>query len=119
MIFNAFPCAPVSWQPELDHLYVATAPQWNGEYTRRSDLGPLVRHCAGCGAEDPFIWRSRRGYHLLLHTLGGGGGGAVGGVAFSKDGLTWSSHPDSISSLNPPYPDTVSWANGSSTQFHR
>ena len=37
-------------------------------------------------AEDPFVWRSARGYHLLLHSLGGGGGQAVGGVAFSKDG---------------------------------
>merc|ERR1712232_1462324 len=102
-----------------DHLYVATAPHWNGEYTPRDDVGPLVRRCAGCGAEDPFVWRSKRGYHLLLHTLGGGGGQAVGSVAFSKDGITWSSHPDSVSSANPPYPDTVLWANGSSTRFYR
>lgn len=43
LVFNAFPCAPTPWRPAVDQLYLATAPHWSGPYTRRDDLGPIVR----------------------------------------------------------------------------
>lgn len=43
LVFNAFPCAPTPWRPAIDQLYLATAPHWFGPYTRRDDLGPIVR----------------------------------------------------------------------------
>lgn len=119
MVLNAFPCAPVAWTPEVDHLYLVTAPHWDGEYTRQDSLGPLMRKCPGCGAEDPFVWKSKRGYHLLLHTLGSSGGPAAGSLGFSLDGFNWSSHPDSVYAAEPPYPDSVTWTDGTSDTFYR
>ena len=56
-VFNAFPCAPTPWHPSVDQLYIATAPHWSGAFTRRTDIGPIVRrpgYSSGTeGAEDP------------------------------------------------------------------
>ena len=39
------------------------------------------------GCEDPFLWRSQRGYHMLLHNFQGPQGPSA--MAFSVDGREW------------------------------
>jgi len=69
--------------------------------------------------EDPYLWRSARGVHMLLHTQGGADGRrwpdheTRGAVAFAPgDGTNisaWRVSP------NPAWTANVSWSNGSST----
>ena len=69
-----------------------------------------------------FIWRSARGYHLLLHALGrapGQGGSTQGasGLAYSRDGLDWSwvAGSDGDGGGRPVYSPNVSWSDGSAS----
>ena len=40
--------------------------------------------------EDPFIWKTERGYHMLMHYLGSSDQDSdVGTIAWSIDGLSW------------------------------
>lgn len=68
--------------------------------------------------QDPFIWRTSRGYHLLLHSLGrapGSSGGSTqgaGGLAYSKDGLEWTWVNGSDSLQGAVYSPNVTWSDG-------
>ena len=69
--------------------------------------------------EDPYLWRSARGVHMLLHTQAGANGKGWpdrktrGAVAFAPgDGTNISAWRVS---LNPAWTANVSWSNGSST----
>ena len=69
--------------------------------------------------KDPYLWRSARGVHMLLHTQGGANGKSWpdkktrGAVAFAPgDGTNISAWRISA---NPAWNATVSWSNGSST----
>ena len=68
-------------------------------------------------AEDPFLWRDKRGnFHCLFHGIDGNGGFRcylngtgcdVGRHAFSSDGLRWR-----VSLDRPAYSTTIQWSNG-------
>lgn len=129
LIFNAFPCAPTPWRPSIDQLYLATAAHWSGPYHRRAE--PIVRRPGFAGgtegAEDPFIWRTSRGYHLLLHALGrapapsspGGSTQGAGGLAYSKNGLDWTWVNGSDSPLGAVYSPNVGWSDKTTTRLTR
>ncbi|KAH8703039.1 hypothetical protein BGW36DRAFT_422620 [Talaromyces proteolyticus] len=49
----------------LEQIGVASAPNFTGPYTRAHDY-PIFPS----DAEDPFVWRDKRGnFHLLMHSL--------------------------------------------------
>ena len=73
-----------------------------------------------------FIWRSARGYHLLLHALGrapGQGGSTQGasGLAYSRDGLDWSwvAGSDGDGGGRPVYSPNITWSDGSADGLTR
>lgn len=66
-------------------------------------------------AEDPFLWRSLRGYHIVFHRMDYADGPWVpgsGGLAVSVDGVHWVACPTPI------YTTTVQ-LNGTVTSFAR
>lgn len=106
----------------MDQLYLATAPHWAGPYTRHDNLGPIVKRPGHGGAEDPFVWRSKRGYHLLLHSLGGeiNGTQRVGGMAYSMNGTHWVWVVDSDrQDHGSVYPADVTYTDGTSERLTR
>ena len=94
---------------------VAVAATWRGPYTR---TGPTARHML-FAAEDGALYADRRGHlHMLVHRFasanGSTAGSAVGGHAWSADGITWAYAEDSTA-----YTTAVRWENGTSTQLYR
>lgn len=108
-----------------DRIGVTRATSWDAEYVRAADL-PIFGHCGNytssggaqtnctaedwsrlkpgkwvCDdcvgwAEDPFLWASGRGFHLLTHNLHGIGGRATPwwvGMAYSEDFVHWRYSP--------------------------
>ena len=63
------------------------APHWTGPYTR---MGVKIfgEHADN---EDPFLWRSERGVHMLMHSMlkDHDNKKKRGGYAFSTDGFEW------------------------------
>ena len=49
---------------ELETVGLLRAPSWDGPYTR--DGVPLFGE--GSDNEDPFLWTSTRGVHMLMHS---------------------------------------------------
>ena len=81
-------CAPVhNWTASLGR----SRPEW--DY--------VCDECVGW-AEDPFLWSTDRGYHLLTHNLHGAGGRSTSpiawwvGYAFSPDFIHWKYSPDPV-----------------------
>ena len=79
-----------------------------------------------CFAMRRFIWRSARGYHLLLHALGrapGQGGSTQGasGLAYSRNGLDWSwvAGSDGDGGGRPVYSPNITWSDGSADGLTR
>jgi hypothetical protein len=97
-------------------LAVARAPSWDAPlFTSLAE--PLIAGLVG--QEDPFLWRSARGWHMLSHAMGAPGGG-VGGLFASLDGVAWVQAP------HPAYTTTVNmtgpgWggAGGAAVTFSR
>jgi hypothetical protein len=75
-------------------------PGWQGPYTLNS-VNPVTPEHWWCVAgmdEDPFLWRSDRGFHLIMHGM------CPTGVlqahyAFSKDAISWTTSPRCFFSL--------------------
>lgn len=95
----------------LETIGLATAPHWSGPYTLL-DPAPVL----GCDAsphksEDPFLWKSGRGWHLLVHNQQGPEG--VSAYAYSPDARNWTLSP------NTPYTTRVDYADGTSETLGR
>ena len=98
LAFQAQPCDP----PEHQHwalVGVAFAAAWDAPFSLVSP-DPVTPHnyskyhpvCVAGIDEDPFLWRSERGFHLLTHGM------CPSGVRqahykFSEDGVTWRTSP--------------------------
>ena len=75
--------------PHGSHLALATAPSAKGPFTLVAPGGAQWAPGVGTqGAEDPFTWRNKRGFHMLYHM------GPHGRHAFSLDGLQWEGYND-------------------------
>ena len=89
----------------LETIGLARADHWRGPYTllateavlRNPDGTP--HHC-----EDPHLWRSERGWHLLTHNQQGPQG--VSSYGYSTDAVTWHLSPLT------PYNCTVAYTDG-------
>jgi len=90
-------------------LGIASAPNWKGPYTRLSN-NPIFE-CDG--AEDPYVWQDTDStYHILFNDKWEDSQ-AVGGHAYSTDGLHWTFANTKAYTL------TVKWTNGTSSTMHR
>ena len=94
---------------------IAAAPAWDGPYRR---VGLSVSR-ALFAAEDGALYMDRRKrFHMLVHRFaalnGSTAGSAVGGHAWSLDGIEWHFDQDSVA-----YTTAVSWQNGSHSSLYR
>ena len=71
---------------------------------RNADGTP--HHC-----EDPYLWKSKRGWHLLTHNQQGPQG--VSSYGFSVDGHNWTLSPKT------PYQASVTYSDGSTQNVGR
>jgi hypothetical protein len=62
-----------------------------------------IHHC-----EDPFVWKSERGWHLLVHNQQGPQGESA--YAYSLDGFDWTLSPTT------PYDCTLTFTDGSTAE---
>lgn len=100
----------------LEQIGVATAPVFTGPYTRAHDY-PIFPN----DAEDPFVWRDKRGnFHMLMHSLdsadnGVGSGPKVGrhGYARNWDG-EWTYNNETLA-----YSTYVEFTDGTATNYSR
>lgn len=103
--------------PRLASLIgVAVAPSWRGPYGRAGAYGgPISNQDYPFDEnEDPFLWRTTRGFHALFHanTWGDSRGAAApvatsaGRLAFSTDGVVWEY------ARSPAYNATIRFSNG-------
>ena len=60
-------------------------------------------------SEDPMLWLSHRGWHLLTHSYGQ----SISSYAYSKDGLTWTVSPSA------PYNWTIFYTDGTSADLNK
>ena len=111
--FNAGFCHPTA-HGMLETVGLARAPGWRGPYTLLAAPTPGGAVFGGGPrapahrCEDPFLWRSKRGYHLLVHNQQplSGDGTEVSALGFSEDGFAWRMAPRA------PYDCTVRYADG-------
>jgi hypothetical protein len=91
-----------------EDIGVAIAPSWNGTYalvTGAPIAIPPPWCIAGLG-EDPFLYRSARGFHLLIHGMCYAIFNAI--HAFSLDAVTWFLSPEAPYSYAVNYTDAAS-----------
>eukprot|EP00756_Hemistasia_phaeocysticola_P009569 Hpha_TRINITY_DN14918_c0_g1::TRINITY_DN14918_c0_g1_i1::g.142967::m.142967 len=102
----------------------AAAPSWRGPYDmiEGPEHGPISTFQYPYEEnEDPFLWRTSRGWHALLHSNTWQDSRSkkweqsvwVGRYAFSKDGRNWTFSPV------PPFGSKVQWENGTYGVFER
>ena len=110
----AFQMQPQDSSKHWELVGVATASSWRGPFTLVSPDpvtpgGPL---CVAGRDEDPFLWQSPRGYHIVTHGMCPT---AVhqAHYKFSLDGITW------VTSPRQTYPYRVDYADGGSTALLR
>jgi len=76
-----------------EDIGVALAPAWNGTYalvTGEPIATPPPWCVAGLG-EDPFLWQTPRGFHMLIHGMCYAIFNAI--HAYSEDGVAWALSP--------------------------
>ena len=69
--------------PGCTLIGLARAPAWDATYEIVG--GPIVRF----QQEDPFIYKTSRGFHAVFHNMDPWPSSRTGRHAFSEDGLTW------------------------------
>ena len=92
-------------------LGVATAPSIEGPYTVLNDKQPILQISGEREAEeDPFLWKDRKGFHIIFKDHKGLYTGEKGGgvMAHSKDGISWKVDRDAKA-----YSRTVEYEDGS------
>ena len=67
---------------------LVSAAKWDQDPYIRDDDGNLLFPGVN-GLEDPFIWKSSMGYHMLLHSFNQPQNTDVGTIAWSVDGFNW------------------------------
>jgi hypothetical protein len=90
----------------LETIALIHAPHWSGPYTLL-DKEAVLRNSDGSphGCEDPHLWKSERGWHLLVHNQQGPMQESA--YAFSLDGVTnWTLSPTA------PYDCTITYTDG-------
>eukprot|EP00750_Incisomonas_marina_P027046 INCI6097.2.p1 GENE.INCI6097.2~~INCI6097.2.p1 ORF type:complete len:463 (+),score=53.84 INCI6097.2:337-1725(+) len=102
LAFNAGFC-----HDTLETIGLASAPHWTGPYTLL-DSEAILRNDDGTPhrCEDPHLWKSERGWHLLVHNQQGPQQEAA--YAFSLDAKTWTLSPVA------PYDCTLNFTDGTS-----
>lgn len=97
--FNAGYCSN-----KIETIGIATAPHWSGPYNLLSLVPILGDPTKPHRCEDPFLWKSERGWHLLTHNQQGPQG--VSSYAFSEDAIHWTL------SSNTPYNCVIQYSDG-------
>eukprot|EP01084_Bolivina_argentea_P113846 202811_1 len=100
-----------------EHIGIAIAKHWKGPYIRYSKE-PVFGW--DIHSEDPFIWRNKRGFHLLMHGRNNKNGTdkrVEGAYAYSINGLDWIYQKGNINTS--PWPNYIEWENGTKTIFSR
>eukprot|EP01051_Picozoa_sp_SAG22_P007492 SAG22_NODE_529_length_9428_cov_2.691178_9_plen_351_part_00 len=102
-----------------EQIWLAIAPSYRGPYTLRTTapVGPTTNSplIGGKNNEDPFIYRTARGFILMMH-MSHWGPGWNGAKAWSEDGISWHWTEASMSRV---WNSTVSCTDGSSVTFRR
>lgn len=101
MAFNAGYC-----DQHLETIGLAISDAWNGSY-RLLTPDAILRNTDGSihRCEDPHLWKTARGWHLLVHNMEGPQG--VAAYAYSQDAISWTLSPHT------PYNCTIVRPNGS------
>ena len=121
MAFRSVQCDRLNSNSTVkEKIAIATAPHWSGPYTIQSkepvfgwhapeDWPSSLVYPVGqiMSNEDPFIWRTKRGYHMLVHSQLLPHLSTSGAYGYSKDGLSWTLLPDLMWDAN------MTWADGS------
>ena len=127
MAFRSVQCQPPAPPAKgtKEKIGIATAPHWSGPYTFRTEEpvfgwtvpddwpASLVTPGQVMSNEDPFIWRTERGYHMLTHCQLQPQSGSRGAYGYSEDGLSWTLLPDFMWETN------MTWSDGSVSYFVR
>lgn len=115
LAFTTMPANYTTWGTE--RIAIASASKWSeGVFTPLTGAG--APPAASSPGEDPFLWRSKRGYHVVYHAMDAAANMSftgVGGYAISVDGHNWTFSPTPI------YTSSVPWADsrGAPVQFTR
>eukprot|EP01084_Bolivina_argentea_P258634 436115_1 len=93
MVYRAMPCDYNQQQnpASVIHIGVAIAPHWNGPYKTLNNDEPIFGW--NVHNEDPYLWRNKRGFHLLMHSFRPPNFSNAGGYAYSIDGISWTLSP--------------------------
>jgi hypothetical protein len=97
----------------LETIGLLQAPSWRGPWTYLS-IDPILLNADGSihHCEDPFLWRTSRGWHLMVHNQQGAG---IALYAHSEDAINWVLHDDPG---NPgPYTGNVIWNDGTKSSY--
>jgi hypothetical protein len=95
----------------VETIGLAKAPSWRGPYTLFSP-DPILLNADGTHhqCEDPFLWRTARGLHIMVHNQQDAG---IARYAHSADGgKTWALHGGPG-----PYDGVVQWDDGTSDSW--
>lgn len=106
-----------------EQIWLATALSYRGPYTLHghgpttAPVGPTSNSplIGGINNEDPFIFRTARGFILMMH-MSHWGPGWNGAKAWSKDGLAWHWTDESMTRV---WNSTVSYTDGTEVTFRR
>lgn len=90
-------------------LGIAYAPQIEGPYTILNGGQPIFQVDGQGEAEDPFLWKDKKGYHIIFkdHVAKFTGERGGGVMAHSKDGIHWT-----VDKAQKAYSLTVEWEDG-------
>ena len=90
----AFQAHPKDTKHNWEMIGMATAANFSGPfaYTSPKPITPEQWYCVAGQDEDPFLWKSSRGYHIITHGM------CPAGIfqahyKFSRDGVTWYTSP--------------------------
>lgn len=90
-------------------LGMAYAPDIEGSYTVLNDGKPIFQVDGQGEAEDPFLWKDEKGYHVVFkdHVAKFSGEKGGGVMAHSQDGIHWT-----VDKSPKAYSRTVEWEDG-------
>jgi len=80
-------------QLDGERLLILKADHWQGPFVPIGQV-PIFSSTG----EDPFLWQSKRGFHIVYHAMSKPNDGFldVGGYGYSQDALTWYHAPKAI-----------------------
>ena len=109
LIFRGNQCKPYHGK---NHIGIAIASHWKGPYKKL--LKDPIFGYNGFN-EDPYLWRNKRGFHLLIHAQNNTGENKTtrGGYAYSVDGISW------ILTNDDPWLPYILWYDGTNNTLAR